>query len=303
VIIEYDPQADALYAQLREGEIAETLETNKYIYTDVDQEGQPLGIEILFVTRHVAPEELDSITFNVLGEARQVTSLLREDQVTYDTDHDQARTSLKPMRHLETVSFLVPASRQAPIEEFVEFWIPHYRQTKYPEHQYRENVQVEHLKEENLKKLFEWKLGREVETTARSFRQAIDNARRRIGVLNDFKQHRLTAEEFLQFLSDEITTGRVYRPFFFHICRPFEFALYDQHTYRSWQFLTYSEIRELPDDFEAYKQYNRFFLGQAQRLDAPDQWEARRRLDKALMAFGEFLKRNAQVIQSKEIKL
>jgi uncharacterized protein YuzE len=25
--IEYDPQADALYAQLREGDIAETLET------------------------------------------------------------------------------------------------------------------------------------------------------------------------------------------------------------------------------------------------------------------------------------
>jgi hypothetical protein len=33
-------------------------------------------------------------------------------------------------------------------------------------------------------------------------------------------------------LSDEITNGPVYRPFFFHICRPFEFALYDQHTYR-----------------------------------------------------------------------
>jgi uncharacterized protein YuzE len=29
--IEYDPQADALYIQLREGEIAETVETNKYI--------------------------------------------------------------------------------------------------------------------------------------------------------------------------------------------------------------------------------------------------------------------------------
>jgi uncharacterized protein YuzE len=101
MIIEYDPQADALYVQLREGDIAETVETNKYIYTDVDQEGRPLGIEILFVTRHLALEELDSVTFNILGEARQVTSLLHEDQVTYDTDHDRAHTPLKSMRHKE----------------------------------------------------------------------------------------------------------------------------------------------------------------------------------------------------------
>ena len=38
--IEYDPQADALYIQLRQGEIAETVEISKYIYADVDQEGQ-----------------------------------------------------------------------------------------------------------------------------------------------------------------------------------------------------------------------------------------------------------------------
>ncbi len=51
--IEYDPQADALYIQLRKGKIAETVETSKYIYTDVDEEGRPLGIEILFVKRYL----------------------------------------------------------------------------------------------------------------------------------------------------------------------------------------------------------------------------------------------------------
>jgi uncharacterized protein YuzE len=88
MIIEYDPQADAVYIQLRKGEIAETVETSKYIYTDVDQEGQPLGIEILFVTRHLALEDLGSVTFNVFGEARQVTPLLQEDQTTYDADEE-----------------------------------------------------------------------------------------------------------------------------------------------------------------------------------------------------------------------
>jgi uncharacterized protein YuzE len=64
MIIEYDPQADAMYIQLRKGDIVETVETNKYIYTDVDQDGWPLGIEILFVKRHLALEDLSSVTFN-----------------------------------------------------------------------------------------------------------------------------------------------------------------------------------------------------------------------------------------------
>jgi len=88
MIIEYDPQADAIYIQLREGNIAETVKTNKYIYADVDQEGQPLGIEILFVSRHLALEDLGSVTFNILNAARQATALLQEDQANYDTDEE-----------------------------------------------------------------------------------------------------------------------------------------------------------------------------------------------------------------------
>lgn len=86
--IEYDPQADALYIQLREGKIAETLETSKYIYTDVDEEGRPLGVEILFVKRHLAPEDLTSVTFNLLGTVQQATPVVHEEQTTYHTDED-----------------------------------------------------------------------------------------------------------------------------------------------------------------------------------------------------------------------
>jgi len=65
--IDYDPQADALYIQLHEDVIAETVEINKYIYTDVDEEGQSLGIEILFLKRHLATEDLASVTFNLFS--------------------------------------------------------------------------------------------------------------------------------------------------------------------------------------------------------------------------------------------
>ena len=84
--IEYDAQADALYIQLREGETAETVQANKYIYVDLDETGQPLGIEILFAKRHLALSDLTSITFNILGAVQQAPLVMRDDQTPYKTD-------------------------------------------------------------------------------------------------------------------------------------------------------------------------------------------------------------------------
>jgi uncharacterized protein YuzE len=49
---------------LREGEVDDTLETAKYVYVDVDKEGIPLGIELLFAGHLVPKENLTSVTFN-----------------------------------------------------------------------------------------------------------------------------------------------------------------------------------------------------------------------------------------------
>jgi uncharacterized protein YuzE len=80
------PQADALYIQLRRGKIAQTVETRHYIYADVDEEGQPLGFEILFVKRFLKPEDLASITFNILGALKPAAPSVREEPSPYDTD-------------------------------------------------------------------------------------------------------------------------------------------------------------------------------------------------------------------------
>ncbi|HRQ38805.1 MAG TPA: DUF2283 domain-containing protein [Chloroflexota bacterium] len=63
--IDYDPQADALYIHFRPGNVDDTQEVNKYIYVDVDENGLPLGLEILFASRVLANEELTSVTFNI----------------------------------------------------------------------------------------------------------------------------------------------------------------------------------------------------------------------------------------------
>ncbi len=63
--INYDPQAEAIYIQLRSGEVDDTLEAGKFVYVDVDKDGVPLGLEILFVGRVLAQEDVTSVTVNI----------------------------------------------------------------------------------------------------------------------------------------------------------------------------------------------------------------------------------------------
>ncbi len=63
--IDYDPQADAIYVHLRAGEVDDTLTVGQYIYVDVDADGVPLGLEILFAGQVLSLQDLTSITVNV----------------------------------------------------------------------------------------------------------------------------------------------------------------------------------------------------------------------------------------------
>lgn len=50
----YDPEADAVYIYLGTGKIDHTEEAGPFIY-DVDAEGRVIGIEILSVSKVLAP--------------------------------------------------------------------------------------------------------------------------------------------------------------------------------------------------------------------------------------------------------
>jgi uncharacterized protein YuzE len=45
---EYDPQADALYVRVSEGARARTVECDERHYVDLDDEGAPVGFEVLY---------------------------------------------------------------------------------------------------------------------------------------------------------------------------------------------------------------------------------------------------------------
>lgn len=46
---EYDPEADAAYLQIAEGKVHETIDITDGLIVDLDEEGHPLGIEVLSV--------------------------------------------------------------------------------------------------------------------------------------------------------------------------------------------------------------------------------------------------------------
>ena len=63
--IDYDPQADAIYIRLRAGEVDDTLTVGKYVFVDVDRDGVPLGLEIVFAGRILAGQDSTSFTINL----------------------------------------------------------------------------------------------------------------------------------------------------------------------------------------------------------------------------------------------
>ncbi len=75
--INYDKMADAMYFQIKEGTIAQTLPVNESVIIDVDKNGETLGIELLDASSRMGLELeknlRNGIQIQVVGK-RQVTA-------------------------------------------------------------------------------------------------------------------------------------------------------------------------------------------------------------------------------------
>jgi uncharacterized protein YuzE len=61
--ITYDPEADALYIQLREAQPADSLDIEEGVTVDLDSEGHMIGLEVLDASKRMTPEELANIHY------------------------------------------------------------------------------------------------------------------------------------------------------------------------------------------------------------------------------------------------
>jgi uncharacterized protein YuzE len=64
--IEYDRQADAIYIRLRDAEIAGTRELDDHLIVDLGEACRTIGIELLFVSDYLRPEDVESLTVTTI---------------------------------------------------------------------------------------------------------------------------------------------------------------------------------------------------------------------------------------------
>jgi uncharacterized protein YuzE len=62
VKIEYDPEADALYIQIREAHPSDNIDIEEGVTVDVDERGHIVGLEILDASKRLSPSDRTSIT-------------------------------------------------------------------------------------------------------------------------------------------------------------------------------------------------------------------------------------------------
>ncbi len=67
--VECDPEADAVYIRLRDSEVATTRELDDNLIIDLDKDGKIVGIELLFVSDYLRPEDLETLTLTTLRSA------------------------------------------------------------------------------------------------------------------------------------------------------------------------------------------------------------------------------------------
>lgn len=64
--IEYNPEADALYIQIREAEPSDNLDIEEGVAVDIDGDKHIVGIEVLDASKRLSPAELTSVTIERL---------------------------------------------------------------------------------------------------------------------------------------------------------------------------------------------------------------------------------------------
>jgi uncharacterized protein YuzE len=64
--IEYDPEADALYIQIREAHPDDNIDIEEGVTVDVDKDGHIVGVEILDASKRLSPSDLTNITIQKL---------------------------------------------------------------------------------------------------------------------------------------------------------------------------------------------------------------------------------------------
>jgi len=151
------------------------------------------------------------------------------------------------------------------------------------------------LSERNITRLLRWKDPRMLTHPHKNGRsnprvgRVLDN----LGSINQFRLGQMSADDFSGIARGIFPNGFIWPLFLFHIARPSHWPIGDQHVFRATGVL-YGDAR--PEDIESFQRYRTRFSHLAEKLPLErggGEYETVRRnkrLDSALMAYGQFLK-------------
>lgn len=179
--------------------------------------------------------------------------------------------------------------------EFVACWskLYNYQEKRNLEAKYDNNIRQYPISEDNIRELFEWKNGIEnISSSKSNFVQEIVKQLPKIKELNEIWDE----AEFIRFF-DPAKGAAIWNIYLMHIVNPDQNPIFDQHVYRAYRYLQSKEIKEIGysnrNKFALYRTEYRPFLSKLQKETNCDP----REIDKAMWAFGRFLKNYSKIIE------
>jgi len=182
------------------------------------------------------------------------------------------------------------------VAEFVECWERYY---DGGDDEYVAELNLGNdLTEQNIVRLLRWKDPRFLTHPRRENGESNRHVTRvleRIASINGFRNGDLTAEDFGKITQTIFPSGIIWQLFLFHVARPGDWPIADQNV-----FLSYSVLfnHRFPDSINAFRTYAHAFEELASKLrsalgidhaDLELVVRVNKRLDNALVAFGQFL--------------
>jgi hypothetical protein len=178
--------------------------------------------------------------------------------------------------------------------EFVDFWQPFY-QSKIPDEVYEANLNLGgELSGENIGLLWRWKNERYGSPLIEPTLAILDdiNAFRRLKNVDE------PSERNFWHKASGISPMIVWQVFLFHMARPHDYPIFDQHVMRAFFALSQGYIYRNPKEVgvpcrsygrfgSAYSGYKDFFFHLVREAGSPEP----KKVDRALWAFGRHLKR------------
>lgn len=193
------------------------------------------------------------------------------------------------------------------IKQFVECWERLYRGSvrlsNSPELiDYFQELNLSHnLSEQNTTRLLRWKDPRMLTHPKQDSdgigapNPRVERVLAKLDRINEFRSGALSQADFAEITHEVFPNGIIWQLFLFHIAQPWRWPIADQHVFRAHSLLFNSPA---PNSIESFRAYTDQFHTMAKRLredlqvdenDLNGVVHANKRLDNALMAYGQFL--------------